>query len=1019
MPSKMLRFCVRLGALVAILSLVFATSGYAADGVDWQSLSDTVIHTVVLKRALPVPVSPFRFAQDRAGFLWAGGQAGLLRWDGYQFRAYTPTAGRDDGLRNHYIQVLHADRGGTLWAGTEEGGLARYDEATDRFEPVVLADQRGEAQRVWSLDDDGAGGLWVGTNRGAAHLDAQHRIVPPLNMAGPFRSTVFAVPERKVEALVRSRQGTVWIGGASGLARIETDGRAIPVYLPSPDRIIPDVSNLMEDSAGRIWAGTRHRGAYIVDPSTQRARAVPLPAGLSMQDAGIEIASLEEVEPGRIWLSTFGHGILDVTEAGTKVRAIVRNPMVRTSLDSNLVYGLYKDRSGITWIGTSEAIDKFVPPAGGIFTLFGSPDLPRGIPADVTAVLARPDGSVWLGSETDGEGVVVLGADGKPVRTLKLPRVLCLAANTAGPVYIGTRSGLFVASPSGDSVRKVEFPSRPSDAGVGSLLVVGDALWVGGVDDNGLWEVRIAANGTFAVARHFASPPLPTASIESLALTQDGSLAVGTAQGLGLLNRATGRVENIVLDPAGQHDMATGQVVSFLTDRLGRLWIGTDDSGVAVMTGRDTAGHPLFHRITAADGLPDADINRMLADERGQVWVATDNGLAMIDPETFTVRALHGADGVAISTYLNLSGDRTPQGDLLFGGHGGLTVLRPQAVGTWRYKPPLAISEIRVGGKPVRTRSAEIVIKPSANSVSVEFAAMDFSAPARNIYRYMLEGFDPDFIMTDSSHRMASYMNLAPGNYVLRLQGSNRNGVWTDPVTCKIHVIPAWFQTIYVRFAEVALLILLGVCVAHGRTLWLKRHQLYLEGLINERTSELISSQQKLTQLAYFDALTALPNRRSFNETLRELLEAAEKPQFEFVLILIDLDGFKRVNDTLGHDAGDEVLMVAAGRLRAALREGDSVARLGGDEFAILLHRIKDHGIVETICDRVVTGMTASIDIKGQRVEIGASVGVALYPFHGRAAGELYKHADQALYDAKRAGKGIWRWYQEARLEDA
>jgi len=185
---------------------------------------------------------------------------------------------------------------------------------------------------------------------------------------------------------------------------------------------------------------------------------------------------------------------------------------------------------------------------------------------------------------------------------------------------------------------------------------------------------------------------------------------------------------------------------------------------------------------------------------------------------------------------------------------------------------------------------------------------------------------------------------------------------------------------------------------------------------VQERTADLISSQQKLTEMAYFDPLTALPNRRSFNEALAELLQAAGKVPQEFVLMLIDLDGFKRVNDTLGHDAGDEMLIIAAGRLRAALREGDMVARLGGDEFAIVLKRSNDHDVVKLVCDRVVNGMMAPTEIKGQPVKIGASVGVALSPGHGRTAEDLYKHADEALYQAKRSGKGVWCMYGEAPI---
>jgi len=990
----------------------------AAGAIDFPTLADTVIRTIAKKHAMPVAVTPFAFAQDRDGFLWAGGQNALLRWDGYQFRAYTTGSRRDDGLRNHFVQTLHTDSTGTLWVGTEEGGLARYDPAADRFRPVVLADARGEARRIWSLDDDGAGGLWIGTNRGLAHLDAQGRIVPPAPAAAVPGSAVFAVADRKVEVVMRSREGTVWIGGGDGLARIGPGGSVTPVVLPTPDGSRPEVSQLMQDRKGRIWAGTRHRGAYVFDPATLRADRVPAPAGLAVPEGGLEIASIAEVEPGRIWLSTVGYGIIDVDAASLNVRAITRNPLVLGTLDSNSVFGLYTDHSGVTWIGTSQALDQFVPPSGGIFTLLGNPARPGFMPTEVTSVLARPDGSVWLGSAAQGVLIISpgVGPGGTPARAIPLPRVLCLAADGDGEVYIGTRSGLFVAGPSGDAVRRVQIASRGPNASVSALLVDGGNVWVGGGDDDGLWELRPAATGPFTVLRHVASPPLPTASVESLALAPDGRLAVGTARGLGLLNRATGAVESIDLDPDGPLGMATGQVVSFLTDRYGRLWIGTDDSGIAVMLGRDAAGAPILHRITVADGLPDADMNRMIADSAGRVWVATDNGLAVIDPETFAVRALREADGVAISTYLNLSGDSTPQGDLLFGGHGGLTVVRPKSVGAWAWRPPVAVSDIHVGGRIVRDRTGEIVIRPEANSVSVEFAALDFSAPEQNLYRYRLDGFDADFVATDAGHRVASYTNLPPGRYTLRVQGSNRDGVWSAPTVLSIRVLPAWFETTEVRIAEVALLVLLGGGLAQGRTMWLRRRQRYLESLVRERTSELVTSQQKLTQLAYFDSLTALPNRRSFHESLQALLEQAETPPYQFALILIDLDGFKRVNDTLGHDGGDELLVVAAGRLRAAVREGDIVARLGGDEFAILLRQIKDLDAVKLVCDRVVASMMAPIEIKGEHAKVGASLGVALSPAHGNTAEDLYKHTDQALYQAKRAGKGIWCWYQDATL---
>ena len=1017
----MTRFRAAIGVWVVAAILGCAAPACAADGIDWSSFANRIISTIAKTRELQTPAAALTFAQDRAGFLWAGGESGLLRWDGYQFRFYTATGSPQDGLRNHYIWALHADRSGRLWVGTESGGLARYNESTDRFEPVPLTDQGGEAVCVWSLDDDGAGGLWVGTNRGVAHLNADGQIVRPAATSGINVSRVFAMPNRKVEALLRSRQGTLWIGSADGLAKLGPDGVATPVSLPAAEGPKPQISHLMLDSAGRIWVGTHHHGAYVVDPVSLRAVAVATPAGLVGK---LEIMAVEEIEPGLVWLATFGKGIIEVDAARMTARSLVRDPRVPGTLDSDLIYGLFRDHSGITWIGTASALDQFVPPSAGFQTIFGGEASAGGLPTDITAVIARPDGSVWLASQNNG--IVILGADGKPTHTIAMSRVSCLAAEADGPVYIGTRSGLFVASPSGDQIRKVEIASSRLDAGISSLAEVDGAVWVGGVAGDGLWELHPAINGSFTVSRHFDTPTLPNATIHELRLTQGGLLAIGTADGAALLDRGTGAVESVVHDPANPHSIMSGQIVSSLTDLHGRLWVGGDSSGIDVMLGRDSSGRPMFRHITVADGLPDADINRMLADKNGRVWVSTDNGLAEINPDSFAVQVYKDADGVAISTYWNNSGDRTLQGDLLFGGIGGLTIVRPENIDAWKYRPRIAVSEIHVGGKLVHDRNSELAVAPDANSLAVDFASLDFSAPNRNIYRYKLDGFDTDYTTADAQHRLAVYTNLPPGSYTLRLEGTNRDGVWGEPATLHIRVRPAWFQTSFFRVCEFAALILLGGSVVQGRTIWLRRRQIYLEGLVQERTAELVSrtkdlvaSQQSLRELAYLDTLTSLPNRRFFNETLQDLLKAAVAPGTEFVLILIDLDGFKRVNDTLGHDAGDDLLVLAAGRLRMALRAEDFVARLGGDEFAILLARILEADLVRQVCDRIVAGMMAPLEIRGQSVKIGASVGVALCPAHGKTAENLYKHADQALYQAKRSGKGVWRWYADTPLEAA
>jgi diguanylate cyclase (GGDEF)-like protein len=158
--------------------------------------------------------------------------------------------------------------------------------------------------------------------------------------------------------------------------------------------------------------------------------------------------------------------------------------------------------------------------------------------------------------------------------------------------------------------------------------------------------------------------------------------------------------------------------------------------------------------------------------------------------------------------------------------------------------------------------------------------------------------------------------------------------------------------------------------------------------------------------MAYNDALTDLPNRRRFNDELYRLAALARRGGDPFALLLIDLDHFKHINDTLGHDAGDALLVAAAERLRAAVRQTDCVARLGGDEFAVLLTPASD-AIVGDVAQRIVESMRAPVTFGPHAMHISASIGAAVAWRDGVET--LYKKADTALYRAKEAGRDTWR----------
>ncbi|MCC4833718.1 EAL domain-containing protein [Shewanella sp. 10N.7] len=189
-----------------------------------------------------------------------------------------------------------------------------------------------------------------------------------------------------------------------------------------------------------------------------------------------------------------------------------------------------------------------------------------------------------------------------------------------------------------------------------------------------------------------------------------------------------------------------------------------------------------------------------------------------------------------------------------------------------------------------------------------------------------------------------------------------------------------------------------------------------LESQVKSRTEELESANEKLHQFAYQDGLTDLPNRRYFYEKLQSLIDTEG---MIFALIFIDLDGFKEINDTLGHDYGDLLLQQVAKRLKNCVRGHDTVARLGGDEFTLIVEGINDQRRASEIAEVIKSSLVQPITIKNEQVYITSSIGLTFFPSEGKTIEDVVKHADQAMYLSKSKGRNRYEFFSFSMEEQA
>lgn len=1007
----------------AVLALFLAVSSFAQGPARH---ADVIFQNLDRDNGLPSPIVQ-ALAQDGHGFIWVGTGSGVSRWDGYHFRNYGVELGIPGSLPDNDIYSMYTDPAGTLWIGTMSRGVARYDSARDQFQTFVPPGKDKTYLTVYAMMTDGAHGLLVGTREGLSDLDPGTGKFTPVELQG-------AQGRVRVLSMVRDRAGRIWAGTAQGIFRSDSNSKHF-THLDVFGTHKVGVWRLFFDHEGRLWIGSV-TGAFVLEPSEQTARPIhdtgPGPSLLDQE----AVDTICEAAPGVIWLGTLGQGIVAVDAKTLETHRIVHDPGYPTSLPSDSVVKLLTDAEGSVWVGTTKGVSR-ADLGGGILTFYGATGLPnqegRLADPDITAILPADQGRLWLGLNEKGVELVTL--NGKAITPvwqipagIKAPlpagQVNALVPASDGSVYIGTANWVYRVDREGRNPVALPRPPGAKGVHVDALYYNDGTLWIG--SHMGLWKQDIPNGSAPRSQPQPIALPLQSPEITVLWRGKGNDLWIATSAELVRYDMATHAIERIPVNPDDPNALPA-QATSLLLDHEQRLWATTWGGGVCVFEGRDANGKPRIRRVS--QGLPNTNADDLLEAPDGKIWVSTDDGFAIIDPQTFAVTPLRQADGVAIPAYWVKSGSNIADGRLIFGGDGGLTVINPAQFKPLSYVAPVVVTDIETGGKPVPfdlynadAGNPVLQIRHDADSVAVEFASLDYTGSDLDLYAYKLDGFDRDWITAPFTRRVASYTNLPPGSYTLELRASNRDGVWGKVRRVQIQVVPAWYQTLWAEIAAFLLLLLILIAAFQVSTAYMRARQRELERRVELRTAELKKtteeleeSRRQLEQMAHSDALTSLPNRRMFSEHLRQLLATSRRHEKRsFTLILFDLDKFKEINDAYGHDTGDACLKMVALRVKSIVRESDCFARLGGDEFALLTADPMDEAGIATLCKALAACMTESLQVNDSVLNITFSIGVSTYPFDGEDEAALVKAADIALYRVKRLGGNGWQRYTHA-----
>jgi len=770
--------------------------------------------------------------QDSRGFLWIGTYDGLNKYDGYKFIVYRNNPADPLSISDNMIGALCEDKQGNIWVGCGwGGGLNKFDYNSERF-TRYLPDARNpnsiSSDRIRSIACDNFGDLWIGTEGGGLeHLNVEKGIFTHYKH-NPDDSN--SITSNSINCVLVDRNNNVWAGSSiAGLNRFVKEQNHFVSFKTSTDpESIGDnkIFSLSQDSSGFIWIGTEDAGLNMFDPYRSKFKRFIHDSGNPNSLSDNYIWSVCAATDGSIWVGTYNGGlnVLDASKTSfNNLRKNINNPK---SISDDLVYTIYEDRSGIMWFGSwSGGLNKYDSKKEKFITYSYNPNDPNSLSGSgVYAIHKDIFDELWVGTENGGltrineksNKFTWYQHNSDDPSSISSNMIYSIREDMDGNLWIGTGDA-GICRFDRNTNKFQHFKSIPGNQNslannkVSQIFCdsYGD-LWIG-FGSNGLDRFRLSENRFI----HYKNDPSRSSSISAQMVyvfyeDKARNLWIGThVDGLMLYNRNNDDFSFYRQDPTNlSNSLSHNAVSSICEDESSVLWIGTNGGGLNRF---DKVKNQYTH-YTEKNGLANNVVNGILADKGGNLWISTGKGISKFNIKNEKFTNYIAKDGLQGSDFNGRAYFKSREGEMYFGGTNGLNRFHPEDIKENTQIPPVVITDFHILHKPVavgydtlwqRTILEKVLNETDLieldyddNILTFEIAALDFHSPEKNQYAYMLEGFDQHWIHTDAKNRNITYTNLEPGEYTLKVKGSNNDGIWNEAGTSlKIIISPPWWST--------------------------------------------------------------------------------------------------------------------------------------------------------------------------------------------------------------------------------
>ena len=845
--------------------------------------------------------------KDSKGYIWIGSVDGLNRYDGYDITIFKNDKNDPKSLSGNIITAITEDADGNIWVGTRNSGISIFDWETEKFANFnELIGQEIETGQVRALHLANTNEVLIGSEAGGIIL-----YDPKSKSHKQFLADNSDLSNSTVLNAVKTPEGKFWISSlATSIDLFTVESGSFEAY-PYDAAYEPAEINrkvIFQDSKGILWMGTDGKGLVRFDVETGQTKVYNVAnSGLS---ANI-VTDVFEAENGSIYIGTDGYGI-NILNPDTETFSYLQSSLLDpTTLSSNAVYQIYEDDSGVIWVSTFRGGVNTYSPQRLKFDLYQQiPYEPNSLSfASVIDVMETSDGYIWIG--TDGGGLDRLDPttgtfehfkhDPNDPSSMSTNVAIALLEDDQGYIWVGTYAGGLNRLDRKTGVFKRFLPDPNDPTSINSknawhiLQDSNGTIWIG-LLNGGLDKYDpIAESFT-----HFqpSEKPGSLSSNVIICMLEDSknNFWIGTENsGFDFFDRSAEVFTNFSHISDDSTSLLNNNVRTLFEDSKGQLWIGTSE-GANIMNTDSKA----IRRAPVNDLLPSKVINGIQEDAKGNLWISTNKGISKYNPKDHTIINFSKSDGLQGNEFNYTTSTKAKDGTMYFGGVKGLNAFRPSQLEMSTFQPNIVITDIRLFDQSiagVTDENEEMLIDTSPqlleeltlnydqNVLEIQFSSLDFTSPQSNKYRYMLEGFDKDWVYTNAMKRAASYTNLDPDTYTFILEGTNSDGVWSsNRRTLIIKVRPPWWSTWWFR-TLVVISIAGGVFLfARWRTLSHRRQK----ETLNEKISE-------ATDKAYAQNEILIKEQENLNKAVEETNEviksAVESGDFSARISLEDKTG--------------------------------------------------------------------------------------------------------------------------------